>query len=141
MAHHSPQHDDLVEKRVARLRRAADQDCPSGEDDSTAKLATVASPEYHSPVMPQSVRLFRGTVPGPGTGRVILMIDYPDIAAYDVRMTFQNTNPAWTKLFASQPNSPETLISIELPAGCEPSSRAIRLRVMHPGEVVAGNGR
>jgi hypothetical protein len=41
---------------------------PGRMDDFMAKLATAAGPEFNSPVMPQSVRLFRSTVPGPDTG-------------------------------------------------------------------------
>jgi hypothetical protein len=89
-------------------------------DDFMAKLATAASPAFDSPVMPQSVPLFRSTDPGPDTGPVILMIEYADVAAYGARMAFENANPAWKKLFAAQPDSPETLLSVELLTGFEP---------------------
>ena len=46
-----------------------------------AKLQAAADPRFNSPAMPRSVRLFRSTVPGPDTGRVILMIEYADMAA------------------------------------------------------------
>ena len=71
--------------------------------------------------MPQSVRLFRSTVPGPDTGPVILMIEYADMAAYGARTAFENANPEWKTLFASHPDSPETLLSVELLTSLEPS--------------------
>ena len=52
--------------------------------DFMAKPQADADPR-HSPVMPQSVRLFRSTVPGPNTGPVIPVIEYPDIAACGFR--------------------------------------------------------
>jgi hypothetical protein len=79
-----------------------------------AKLAEAASPRFDGPVMPTSVRLFRSTVPGPDTGPVILMIEYPDMAAYGARTAFENANPEWKQLFAAQQDSPETLLSVEL---------------------------
>jgi hypothetical protein len=85
-----------------------------------AKLAEAAGPKFNSPVMPQSVRLFRSTVPGPDTGPIILMIEYPDMAAYGARTAFENTNADWKRLFGSRPESPETLISVELLTSFEP---------------------
>ena len=82
--------------------------------DFLAKLQAAADPKFNSPVMPRSVRLFRSTVPGPDTGPVILMIEYPDMAAYGARTAFENANEDWKKLFAAQPDSPETLRSVEL---------------------------
>jgi hypothetical protein len=82
--------------------------------DFMAKLQAAADPVFNSPVMPQKIRLFRSTVPGPDTGTVILMIEYADMAAYGSRTSFENNNAAWKKLFASQPDSPETLLSVEL---------------------------
>jgi hypothetical protein len=93
---------------------------PGRMDDFTAKLGTAAGPQFDSPVMPQSVRLFRSTAPGPDTGPVILMIEYPDMAAYGARTAFENANPEWKKLFAAQPDSPETLLSVELLTSFEP---------------------
>ncbi|HEX5417270.1 MAG TPA: hypothetical protein VFZ25_16520 [Chloroflexota bacterium] len=87
---------------------------PGRLGDFLAKLQAAADPKFDSPVMPQSVRLFRSTVPGPDTGPVILMIEYPDMAAYGVRTAFENANEEWKKLFAAQPDSPETLRSVEL---------------------------
>jgi hypothetical protein len=95
---------------------------PGRRDDFMAKLATAAGPEFNSPVMPQSVRLFRSTVPGPDTGPVILMIEYPDMAAYGARTAFENANPAWKKLFAAEMDSPETLLSVELLTSFDPSA-------------------
>jgi quinol monooxygenase YgiN len=79
-----------------------------------AKLRAAAQPEFNSPAMPKSFRLFRSTVPGPDTGPVIMMIEYDDMAAYGARTTFENNNPEWRKLFEATPDSPETLISVEL---------------------------
>ncbi len=87
---------------------------PGRMADFMAKLQAAADPKFNSPVMPAGVRLFRSTVPGPDTGPVILMIEYPDMAAYGARTAFENSNTEWKKLFAAQPDSPETLISVEL---------------------------
>src|SRR5262245_11151305 len=87
---------------------------PGRMNDFIAKLAEAASPKFDSPVMPKSVRLFRNTVPGPDTGSVILMIEYEDMAAYGARTTYENNNPEWKALFASKPDSPETLRSVQL---------------------------
>jgi len=87
---------------------------PGRLEDFLAKLQAAADPKFNSPVMPRSVRLFRSTVPGPDTGPVILVIEYPDMAAYGARTAFENANPDWKKLFAAQPDSPETLRSVEL---------------------------
>lgn len=87
---------------------------PGRMADFMAKLQAAAAPKFDSPVMPKSVRLFRSTVPGPDTGPIILVIEYPDMAAYGARTAFENNNSEWKKLFAAQPDSPETLISVEL---------------------------
>ena len=57
---------------------------------------------------------------GPDTGPVILIIEYPDMAAYGARTAFENANAEWKQLFASQPDSPETLLSVELLTSFEP---------------------
>ena len=93
---------------------------PGRMSEFMAKLAAAARSEFDSPVMPQSVRLFRSTVPGPDTGPVILIIEYPDMAAYGARTAFENANAEWKQLFASQPDSPETLLSVELLTSFEP---------------------
>lgn len=87
---------------------------PGRMADFMAKLQSAADPKFNSPVMPQAVRLFRSTVAGPDTGPVFLFIEYADMAAYGARTVFENSNSDWKKLFASQPDSPETLISVEL---------------------------
>jgi hypothetical protein len=87
---------------------------PGRMADFMAKLQAAAGPIFDSPVMPKSVRLFRSTVPGPDTGPAILFIEYPDMAAYGARTAFENSNSEWKELFAAQPDSPETLISVEL---------------------------
>ncbi len=86
-----------------------------------AKLAEAASPRFDSLVIPHSLRLFLSTVPGPDTGPVTLMIEYPDMAAYGARTAFENAHPDWKLLFAATPDSPETLLSVELLASFEPS--------------------
>jgi hypothetical protein len=43
-----------------------------------------------------------------------MMIEYQDMAAYGARTTFENSNPDWKKLFEAQPDSPETLCSVQL---------------------------
>ncbi len=65
-------------------------------DDFMAKLQAAADPKFNSRVMPRAIRLFRST------------------AAYAARTAFENGNSDWKKLFAAQPDSPETLISVEL---------------------------
>jgi hypothetical protein len=87
---------------------------PGRMADFMAKLQAAADPAFNSPIMPEKIRLFRSTVPGPDTGPVILMIEYPDMAAYGARTTFENGNTEWKKLFAAEPDSPETLCSVEL---------------------------
>jgi hypothetical protein len=64
--------------------------------------------------MPRSVRLFRSTVPGLDTRYVILLIEYEDMAAYGARTAFENDHQKWRELFAPTPNSPETLVRVEL---------------------------
>ena len=85
---------------------------PGRMNDFLAKLGEAASLKFNSSVMPKSVRLFRNTVPGPDTGPVI--IEYEDMAAYGARTTFENNNREWKALFASKPDSPETLVSVQL---------------------------
>lgn len=87
---------------------------PGRMADFAAKLQSAAHPRFNSPVMPRSFRLFRSTVPGPDTGPVIMMIEYEDMAAYGARTAFENANPEWRKLFEATPESPESLISVEL---------------------------
>jgi hypothetical protein len=77
------------------------------------KLAEAADAKFASPVMPKSIRMFRSTVPGPGSG-VILMIEYADMAAYGARTAFEDANPEWRRLFEPARDSPETLVSVEL---------------------------
>ena len=87
---------------------------PGRMHDFMAKLGQAAGPQFDSPVMPKSVRLFRSTVPGPDTGPLLLMIEYEDMAAYGARTAFENANPDWKRLFEATPDSPETLLSVEL---------------------------
>lgn len=86
---------------------------PGRFPDFMKKLAQAADPKFSSEVMPKSIRMFRSTVPGPDHG-VILMIEYPDMAAYGARTTFENANAAWRRMFEPARDSPETLISVEL---------------------------
>jgi hypothetical protein len=46
---------------------------PGRMSDFMAKLRQAADPKFNSPVMPQSLRLFRSTVPGPDTGHVVML--------------------------------------------------------------------
>jgi NIPSNAP len=87
---------------------------PGRMQDFLSKLKQAADAKFDSPVMPKSVRLFRNTVPGPDTGPLLLLIEYEDMAAYGARTTFENANPEWRALFAAHPNSPETLVSVQL---------------------------
>lgn len=87
---------------------------PGRLPDFMAKLQAAASPRFNSLVMPSSVRLLRSTVPGPDTGAVILMIEYTDMAAYGARTAYEQSNAEWRDLFAATPDSPETLVSVEL---------------------------
>ncbi|SRR5579871_6820286 len=86
---------------------------PGRLSDFLKKLAQAAEPKFNSPVMSKSIRMFRSTVPGPDHG-VILMIEYEDMAAYGARTAFENANAEWRKLFERTPDSPETLVSVEL---------------------------
>jgi hypothetical protein len=79
-----------------------------------AKLGEASSPKFSSRVMPKSVRVMRSTVPGPETAGVVLMIEYDDMAAYGARMAYEGANASWRKLFEPTPDSPETLLSVEL---------------------------
>ena len=87
---------------------------PGRMADFAAKLKEAAAPKFASKVMPKSFRLFRSTVPGPDTGPVIMMIEYEDMAAYGARTAFENSNADWKRLFEAKPDSPETLLSVEL---------------------------
>lgn len=87
---------------------------PGRMADFMAKLRQAADPVFDTPVMPRSIRLFRNSVPGPDTGQIMLMIEYPDMTAYGARTDAENENPAWRAMFEAQPDSPETLVSVEL---------------------------
>lgn len=87
---------------------------PGHMADFLAKLGDAASPRFDSPIMPKSVKLLRSAVPGPDTGGINLLIEYEDMAAYGSRTAFENANAEWRKLFEAQPDSPETLVSVEL---------------------------
>ncbi len=64
--------------------------------------------------MPKSFRMFSNTASGPDTRSLVLMIEYEDMAAYGVRTAFENANAEWKKLFEAKPDSPETLVSVQL---------------------------
>lgn len=87
---------------------------PGRFDDFMAKLQKAAGPEFNSPVMPKAVRLFSNAVPEPDTASLILHIEYDNMAAYRARTAYEDQNPAWRALFASQPDSPEQLVSVQL---------------------------
>ena len=87
---------------------------PGRMADFMGKLQAAADVKFNSPAMPQSVRLFRSSVPGPDTGGVVLMLEYAKMADYGLRTDFENANEEWRNLFEAQPDSPETLLSVEL---------------------------
>ncbi len=87
---------------------------PGRFGDFMAKLDQAAGPRFTSSVMPKSARLFRSTVPGPDTAGVTLILEYEDMAAYGARTAYENSNPAWHRLFEATPDSPERLVSVEL---------------------------
>jgi hypothetical protein len=89
--------------------------------DFMKKLAAAADPKFNSDIMPKSIRMFRSIVPGPDHG-VILMIEYPDMAAYGARTAFENSNAEWRQLFEPARDSPETLVSVELLAEIQPDT-------------------
>lgn len=87
---------------------------PGRLNDFMAKLRKAADPKFNSKIMPQNIRLFWRTVPGPDTGPLILTIEYENMAAYGARTDFENSNPEWRELFAARPDSPEILVSVQL---------------------------
>ena len=87
---------------------------PGRFGDFMAKLQQAAEPKFNSKVMPKTIRLFRDTVPGSETGFVILTIEYENMAAYGARTDYENSDPEWRELFAAKPDSPETLVSVQL---------------------------
>jgi hypothetical protein len=97
---------------------------PGRFPDFMKKLAQAADPKFDSPVMPQSIRMFRSIVPGPDHG-VILMIEYADMAAYGARTAFENANPEWRRLFEPTRDSPETLVSVELLSEITPEATEV----------------
>ncbi len=86
---------------------------PGRLDDFLAILKRAAGPEFTSAVMPRAVRLLRNIVPGPDS-TLILHIEYDDMAAYGARTSFENSNPAWHKLFAPTTDAPARLVSVAL---------------------------
>ena len=82
--------------------------------DFMAKLQEAGSPKFKSEVMPESVKLYRNTVPGPDTQRVILHIEYKDMTSYGARTDFETSNGAWRELFEAKPDSPERLVCVEI---------------------------
>ncbi|MCC7347598.1 MAG: hypothetical protein IT538_09400 [Variibacter sp.] len=86
---------------------------PGRMADFVAKLGEAASPKFQSRIMPNAVRLLRSTVPGPDSGLVV-MIEYNDMAAYGMRMAYEHSNTFWRALWEPTPDSPETLLSVEL---------------------------
>ena len=87
---------------------------PGRMPDFIAKLGEAASPKFSSRVMPNNVRIMQSTVPGPETAGVVMIIEYDDMAAYGARLAYEQTNANWRKLFAPTPDSPETLLSVEI---------------------------
>jgi hypothetical protein len=87
---------------------------PGRMADFMAKLGQASGPSFNSPVMPKSARLFRSAVPGPDTSGVILHLEYEDMAGYGARTAFENANAEWRALFEADPDSPETLLAVDL---------------------------
>lgn len=87
---------------------------PGRMADFMAKLTRAGGPEFQSPIMPRTVRLFRNTVPGPETEGVTLMIEYDDMVSYGARTAYESGNAAWRALFEAAPDSPERLRSVQL---------------------------
>jgi hypothetical protein len=82
--------------------------------DFLSKLQQAGSPRFNSPVMPKTIRLWRSAVPGPDTQGLVLTIEYDDMAAYGARTAYENGNAEWRKVFEAKPDSPETLMIVEL---------------------------
>ena len=82
--------------------------------DFMAKLQEAGSPKFKSEAMPESVKLYRNTIPGPDTQLVFLHIEYKDMTSYGARTDFETSNGAWIDLFAPKPDSPERLVSVEI---------------------------
>ncbi len=87
---------------------------PGGFGEFMAKLGEAANSRFNSSAMPQSVRLFRSVVPGPGINRVQLFIEYRDLSAFGARTDFENGNAEWRELFDENADSPQRLVSVEL---------------------------
>ena len=87
---------------------------PGRMPDFMAKLGEAASPKFSSRAMPNAVKIMRSAVPGPETAGVVLMIEYDDMAAYGARIAYEQSNANWRRLFEATPDSPETLLSVEL---------------------------
>ena len=79
-----------------------------------AELKAAADPRFNSPVMPQSVRLFRSTVPGPDTGPVILVSSI--LIWPRTEREWRSKMPIRSGRHYSRRNRglPETLLSVEL---------------------------
>lgn len=87
---------------------------PGQMADFMAKLKQAADSKFDSEVMPKSFRLFRSTFSRPDTDTVVMLIEYEDMAAYNSRTAYENSNSEWKELFTPSPDSPERLISVEL---------------------------
>jgi hypothetical protein len=87
---------------------------PGRMSDFMAKLQKAAAQKFNSPVMPRRIRLYQSKVPGPDIGLISLHIEYESMAAYGARTDFEDSNREWRELFAATPDSPETLVSVEL---------------------------
>jgi hypothetical protein len=87
---------------------------PGRMSDFMGKLQKAAGQKFNSPVMPGRIRLYQSKVPGPDTGRICLHIEYESMAAFGARTDFEDSNREWRELFAATPDSPETLVSVEL---------------------------
>lgn len=94
---------------------------PGRAPEFFARLRAAAGPQFASPVMPQSGRLLRSTVPGPDQNRYVLLLEYADMAAFGARNAWESANAEWRKLFDETPAAPQRLVSVELLSDVESS--------------------
>lgn len=87
---------------------------PGRAPEFFATLRAAAAPRFASPVMPKSGRLLRSTVPGPDQNRYVLMLEYPDMAAFGARNAWEGGNADWRALFDETADAPQRLVSVEL---------------------------
>jgi len=82
--------------------------------DFMTKLKQAADLKFHNHEIPKSFRLFRNSLSNLEAHRIVILIEYEDMAAYTARTAYENSNPEWRKLFAATHDSPERLVSMEV---------------------------